>query len=116
MICSSPTRSAPSNRTRAASRPRRSAASTRDPTRREVHRLAGQRAQEEAWHRYATQPFPGGPLTASLTFLEAAELSGNLSRGSSAAWAALSGTHWQTAAYLSLARTGPRDRRRLPGR
>jgi hypothetical protein len=73
--------------------------------RREIRRLAGQEAQEEAWHRYATRPFPGGPLTASLTFLEAAELSGKLSRGSSAAWDALSGTHWRTDAYLSLTQT-----------
>jgi hypothetical protein len=53
--------------------------------RREFDRLAAQEEREQARHRCATRPFPGGPLTASLTFLEAAELSGRLSRGSRAA-------------------------------
>jgi hypothetical protein len=43
-------------------------------------------AGDAAWRHYADRPFPGGPLTASLTSREAAELSGKLARGWQALW------------------------------
>jgi hypothetical protein len=63
------------------------------------------RAEEldQAYARYVSRPFPGGPLTACLTSREAAELAAALRRGEQAASLAQRDLNWRSALHASRA-------------